>query len=164
MTFSPYIQWNNMSFSSSPCGINLHCHNNMMVDNNSPTSTSTITYPDKLDMMKGENLTTADNIVSLLVSSTLQRTNLSNDNSTSSLVSSTLQLTNFTTPNYVASSQYSEAGLAVRKGTNHLYKDFARSTINQITSSESLLAFNHRIIQSSTASSLLRNSSNDAPS
>ncbi len=35
--------------------------------------------------------------------------------------------------------------------------------INQITSSESLPAFNHCIIQSSTASSLLRNSSNDAP-
>ena len=165
MTFSPYIQWNNMSFSSSPCGINLHRHNNMMVDNNSPTSTSTITYPDKLDMMKGENLTTADNIVSSLVSSTSQQTNLTNqDNSTSLLVSSTSQLTNFITPNYVASSQYPEAGLAVRKGTNHLYKDFASSRINQITSSESPPAFNHCIIQSSTASSLLRNSSNDAPS
>ena len=41
-----------------------------MVHNNSPTSTSTIMYPDKLDMMKGENLTTPDNIASLLVSST----------------------------------------------------------------------------------------------
>jgi hypothetical protein len=91
----------------------------MMVDNNSPTSTSTITYPDKLYMMKGKNLTTTDNIVSSLVSSTLQRTNLTNqDNSTSSLVSSTSQPTNFITPNYVASSQYPEAGLAVRKGTN----------------------------------------------
>ncbi len=134
----------NMSFSSLPCGINLHRHNNMMVDNNSPTSTSAITYPDKLNMMKGENLTTTDNIASLLVSSTLQWTNLTNrDNSTSLLVSSTSQ---FSTPNYVASSQYPEAGLAVRKGTNHLYKDFARSTINQITSSESLPAFNHHII------------------
>jgi hypothetical protein len=78
----------------------------------------------------------------------LQRTNLTNqDNSTSSLVSSTSQLTNFITPNYVVSSQYPEAGLAVRKGTNHLYKDFARSTINQITSSELLPAFTHSIIQ-----------------
>ncbi len=135
----------------------------MMMDNYSPTSTSMITYPDKLDMMKGENLTTTDNIVSSLVSSTLQRTNLTNqDNSTSLLVSSTSQLTNFITPNYVASSQYPEAGLSVRKETNHLYKDFARSTINQITSSELLPAFNHHIIQSSTSFSLLRNSSNDA--
>jgi hypothetical protein len=151
-----------MSFSSLPCGINLHRHNNMMVDNNSPTSTSMIANPDKLDIMKGENLITTDNIASSLVSLTSQRTSLTNrDNSTSSLVSSTSQ---FVTPNYVASSQYPEASLAVRKGKNHLYKDFARSTINQITSSESLPAFNHCIIQSSSASSLLRNSSNDAPS
>jgi hypothetical protein len=136
-----------MSFSCLPCGINLHRHNNMMVDDNSPTSTSTITYPDKLFMIKEENLTTTDNIVSSLVSSTLQRTNLTNqDNSTSLSVSSTLQLTNFKTPNYVASSQYPEVDLAVRKGTNHLYKDFSRSTINQITSSESLPVFNHCII------------------
>lgn len=73
-------------------------------------------------------------------------------------------LTNFTTPNYVASSQYPEAGLAVKKKINHLYEDIDKSTINHITwIAPSFQSSHYPIIQCIFFPSLM-NSSNDAPS